>query len=94
MAVSWIVAFEREGRGQKFTFHISHDILISSDEFQTTRVPNSLRPKTGAENLFEVLANIIRDNEAERRKTMNACQTQGPREPAVTCAEDAFEDDS
>ncbi|KAL7130347.1 hypothetical protein ABFS83_13G127800 [Erythranthe nasuta] len=44
------------------------------DEFQTSRPPNSRRPKI--ENLYDVFVNI-RDDEAEHCKTMKACQTHG-----------------
>ncbi|KAL8461494.1 hypothetical protein ACS0TY_032826 [Phlomoides rotata] len=44
------------------------------DEFQTSRPPNSRRPKI--ENLYDVFMNI-RDDEAEHCKTMKACQTHG-----------------
>ncbi|XP_020221789.1 ubiquinol oxidase 4, chloroplastic/chromoplastic [Cajanus cajan] len=50
------------------------DDLYLFDEFQTSRVPNSRRPKI--ENLYDVFVNI-RDDEAEHCKTMKACQTHG-----------------
>ncbi|XP_004293336.1 PREDICTED: ubiquinol oxidase 4, chloroplastic/chromoplastic [Fragaria vesca subsp. vesca] len=48
--------------------------LYLFDEFQTSRPPNSRRPKI--ENLYDVFLNI-RDDEAEHCKTMKACQTHG-----------------
>ncbi|XP_021719762.1 ubiquinol oxidase 4, chloroplastic/chromoplastic [Chenopodium quinoa] len=48
--------------------------LYLFDEFQTSRVPCSRRPKI--ENLYDVFLNI-RDDEAEHCKTMKACQTHG-----------------
>uniref|UniRef100_A0A7C8YPK9 Ubiquinol oxidase n=1 Tax=Opuntia streptacantha TaxID=393608 RepID=A0A7C8YPK9_OPUST len=48
--------------------------LYLFDEFQTSRVPCSRRPKI--ENLYDVFLNI-RDDEAEHCKTMSACQTAG-----------------
>ncbi|CAO2823619.1 unnamed protein product [Amaranthus hypochondriacus] len=48
--------------------------LYLFDEFQTSRVPCSRRPKI--ENLYDVFLNI-RDDEAEHCKTMRACQTHG-----------------
>ncbi|KAK7245920.1 hypothetical protein RIF29_40774 [Crotalaria pallida] len=48
--------------------------LYLFDEFQTSRVPNTRRPKI--ENLYDVFVNI-RDDEAEHCKTMKACQTSG-----------------
>ncbi|KAF6173228.1 hypothetical protein GIB67_026923 [Kingdonia uniflora] len=48
--------------------------LYMFDEFQTSRPPNSRRPKI--ENLYDVFINI-RDDEAEHCKTMKACQTHG-----------------
>ncbi|GMH15769.1 hypothetical protein Nepgr_017610 [Nepenthes gracilis] len=48
--------------------------LYLFDEFQTSRVPCSRRPKI--ENLYDVFVNI-RDDEAEHCKTMKACQTHG-----------------
>ncbi|PRQ28319.1 putative ubiquinol oxidase (non-electrogenic) [Rosa chinensis] len=48
--------------------------LYLFDEFQTSRPPNSRRPKI--ENLFDVFLNV-RDDEAEHCKTMKACQTHG-----------------
>ncbi|KAJ7967754.1 Ubiquinol oxidase [Quillaja saponaria] len=48
--------------------------LYLFDEFQTSRVPNTRRPKI--ENLYNVFLNI-REDEAEHCKTMKACQTHG-----------------
>ncbi|OIW14016.1 hypothetical protein TanjilG_09367 [Lupinus angustifolius] len=48
--------------------------LYLFDEFQTSRIPNTRRPKI--ENLYDVFVNI-RDDEAEHCKTMKACQTHG-----------------
>ncbi|XP_050213827.1 ubiquinol oxidase 4, chloroplastic/chromoplastic [Mercurialis annua] len=48
--------------------------LYLFDEFQTSRAPNSRRPKIN--NLYDVFVNI-RDDEAEHCKTMKACQTHG-----------------
>ncbi|EPS61569.1 alternative oxidase [Genlisea aurea] len=48
--------------------------LYLFDEFQTSRPPNSRRPKI--ENLYDVFLNV-RDDEAEHCKTMRACQTHG-----------------
>ncbi|KAM7265471.1 hypothetical protein ACFE04_003154 [Oxalis oulophora] len=50
------------------------DDLYLFDEFQTSRKPESRRPKI--ENLYDVFMNI-RDDEAEHCKTMRACQTHG-----------------
>ncbi|KAF7840576.1 ubiquinol oxidase 4, chloroplastic/chromoplastic [Senna tora] len=65
--------------------------LYLFDEFQTSRVPNTRRPKI--ENLYDVFVNI-RDDEAEHCKTMKACQTHGNLRSPHSCAEDEFEDDS
>ncbi|KAI9123573.1 hypothetical protein K1719_004873 [Acacia pycnantha] len=66
--------------------------LYLFDEFQTSRVPNSRRPKI--ENLYDVFVNI-RDDEAEHCKTMKACQTHGNlRSPHSLVEDDAFEDGS
>ncbi|KAJ8526258.1 hypothetical protein K7X08_028735 [Anisodus acutangulus] len=48
--------------------------LYLFDEFQTSREPNTRRPKI--DNLYDVFMNI-RDDEAEHCKTMKACQTHG-----------------
>ncbi|KAL6573824.1 Ubiquinol oxidase 4, chloroplastic/chromoplastic [Orobanche hederae] len=48
--------------------------LYMFDEFQTSRPPNSRRPKI--ENLYDVFVNI-REDEAEHCKTMKTCQTHG-----------------
>ncbi|XP_051128382.1 ubiquinol oxidase 4, chloroplastic/chromoplastic [Andrographis paniculata] len=48
--------------------------LYLFDEFQTSRPPNTRRPKI--ENLYDVFLNI-RDDEAEHCKTMKACQVVG-----------------
>lgn len=45
--------------------------LYMFDEFQTSRVPESRRPKV--DNLFDVFS-AIRDDELEHVKTMAACQ--------------------
>ncbi|KAI4295972.1 hypothetical protein L6164_035965 [Bauhinia variegata] len=63
--------------------------LYLFDEFQTSRVPNSRRPKI--ENLYDVFLNI-RDDEAEHCKTMRACQTHGNLRSPHSYSED--EDDS
>ncbi|KAG7963059.1 hypothetical protein I3843_09G098600 [Carya illinoinensis] len=65
--------------------------LYLFDEFQTSRVPNTRRPKI--ENLYDVFLNI-RDDEAEHCKTMKACQTPGNLRSPHSYAEDASEDDS
>ncbi|KAL2341343.1 hypothetical protein Fmac_009283 [Flemingia macrophylla] len=54
-------------------YYTGEDLYLF-DEFQTSRVPNSRRPKI--ENLYDVFVNI-RDDEAEHCKTMKACQTHG-----------------
>ncbi|XP_061340799.1 ubiquinol oxidase 4, chloroplastic/chromoplastic isoform X2 [Gastrolobium bilobum] len=65
--------------------------LYLFDEFQTSRVPNSRRPKI--ENLYDVFVNI-RDDEAEHCKTMKACQTHGNlRSPHSYAEEDEDDDD-
>ncbi|TKY72210.1 Ubiquinol oxidase 4 [Spatholobus suberectus] len=61
------------------------DDLYLFDEFQTSRVPNSRRPKI--ENLYDVFVNI-RDDEAEHCKTMKACQTHGNLRSPHSYAED------
>ncbi|CAH9059074.1 unnamed protein product [Cuscuta europaea] len=48
--------------------------LYLFDEFQTSRLPNTRRPKI--ENLYDVFVNV-REDEAEHCKTMKACQTHG-----------------
>ncbi|GLU18174.1 hypothetical protein SLE2022_344880 [Rubroshorea leprosula] len=48
--------------------------LYLFDEFQTSRAPQSRRPKI--ENLYDVFLNV-RDDEGEHCKTMRACQTHG-----------------
>ncbi|PIN09303.1 Ubiquinol oxidase [Handroanthus impetiginosus] len=60
------------------------------DEFQTSRPPNSRRPKI--ENLYDVFVNI-RDDEAEHCKTMKACQTHGNLRSPHSYPNDASEDD-
>ncbi|XP_031394854.1 ubiquinol oxidase 4, chloroplastic/chromoplastic [Punica granatum] len=65
------------------------DDLYLFDEFQTSRPPESRRPKI--ENLYDVFVNI-RDDEAEHCKTMRACQTRGNlRSPHSCVAEDESE---
>ncbi|XP_015959033.1 ubiquinol oxidase 4, chloroplastic/chromoplastic [Arachis duranensis] len=60
--------------------------LYLFDEFQTSRIPNTRRPKI--ENLYDVFVNI-RDDEAEHCKTMKACQTHGNlRSPHSDSADD------
>ncbi|KAM0832293.1 hypothetical protein ACQ4PT_064982 [Festuca glaucescens] len=54
-------------------YYMSEDLYLF-DEFQTSRVPCSRRPKV--DNLYDVFVNI-RDDEAEHCKTMKACQTHG-----------------
>ncbi|KAF8369807.1 hypothetical protein HHK36_032168 [Tetracentron sinense] len=63
--------------------------LYLFDEFQTSRAPQSRRPKI--ENLYDVFLNI-RDDEAEHCKTMKACQTHGNLRSPHSYSEDAFED--
>ncbi|CAK7351561.1 unnamed protein product [Dovyalis caffra] len=65
--------------------------LYLFDEFQTSRAPNSRRPKI--ENLYDVFLNI-RDDEAEHCKTMKACQTHGNLRSPHSYPEDALEDDT
>ncbi|KAH6768816.1 Alternative oxidase family protein [Perilla frutescens var. frutescens] len=60
------------------------------DEFQTSRPPNSRRPKI--DNLYDVFVNI-RDDEAEHCKTMKACQTHGNLRSPHSYPDDALEDD-
>ncbi|KAL3627436.1 Ubiquinol oxidase 4, chloroplastic/chromoplastic [Castilleja foliolosa] len=65
--------------------------LYLFDEFQTSRPPNSRRPKI--ENLYDVFLNI-RDDEAEHCKTMKACQTHGNlRSPHSYTTDEPLEDD-
>ncbi|KAM0868974.1 hypothetical protein ACQ4PT_040970 [Festuca glaucescens] len=54
-------------------YYMNEDLYLF-DEFQTSRVPCSRRPKV--DNLYDVFVNI-RDDEAEHCKTMKACQTHG-----------------
>uniref|UniRef100_A0ACD5Z175 Uncharacterized protein n=1 Tax=Avena sativa TaxID=4498 RepID=A0ACD5Z175_AVESA len=54
-------------------YYMNEDLYLF-DEFQTSRVPCSRRPKI--DNLYDVFVNI-RDDEAEHCKTMKACQTHG-----------------
>uniref|UniRef100_A0A804M8L7 Ubiquinol oxidase n=1 Tax=Zea mays TaxID=4577 RepID=A0A804M8L7_MAIZE len=54
-------------------YYLNEDLYLF-DEFQTTRIPCSRRPKI--DNLYDVFVNI-RDDEAEHCKTMKACQTHG-----------------
>ncbi|QCD77188.1 ubiquinol oxidase 4, chloroplastic/chromoplastic [Vigna unguiculata] len=61
------------------------DDLYLFDEFQTSRVPNSRRPKI--DNLYDVFLNI-RDDEAEHCKTMKACQIHGNLRSPHSYAED------
>lgn len=65
--------------------------LYLFDEFQTSRSPNSRRPKI--ENLYDVFVNI-RDDEAEHCKTMKACQTHGNLRSPHSDIDNAFEDDA
>lgn len=65
------------------------DDLYLFDEFQTSRPPNSRRPKI--ENLYDVFLNI-RDDEAEHCKTMKACQTRGNLRSPHSLLEDKLED--
>ncbi|GAA0155124.1 oxidase [Lithospermum erythrorhizon] len=65
--------------------------LYLFDEFQTSKVPNSRRPKI--ENLYDVFINI-RDDEAEHCKTMKACQDLGTLRSPHTNPDYASEDDS
>ncbi|KAI6704595.1 hypothetical protein NL676_007557 [Syzygium grande] len=66
------------------------DDLYLFDEFQTSRPPQSRRPKI--ENLYDVFLNI-RDDEAEHCKTMKACQTHGTLQSPHSNPEYASEDD-
>ncbi|XP_010538743.1 PREDICTED: ubiquinol oxidase 4, chloroplastic/chromoplastic [Tarenaya hassleriana] len=63
--------------------------LYLFDEFQTSKAPNTRRPKI--ENLYDVFLNV-RDDEAEHCKTMRACQNQGnlrsPHSISGYCSED------
>ena len=52
-------------------YYMNEDLYMF-DEFQTSRAPNSRRPKV--DNLYDVFVNV-RDDEAEHCKTMKACQT-------------------
>ncbi|KAK6149722.1 hypothetical protein DH2020_017247 [Rehmannia glutinosa] len=61
------------------------------DEFQTSRPPNSRRPKI--ENLYDVFVNI-RDDEAEHCKTMKACQTHGNLRSPHSYPVESWENDS
>ncbi|KAL0915640.1 hypothetical protein M5K25_016073 [Dendrobium thyrsiflorum] len=54
-------------------YYMNEDLYLF-DEFQTSRTPNTRRPKI--ENLYDVFLNI-RDDEGEHCKTMKACQTHG-----------------
>ncbi|OIT19320.1 PREDICTED: ubiquinol oxidase 4, chloroplastic/chromoplastic [Nicotiana attenuata] len=65
--------------------------LYLFDEFQTSREPNTRRPKI--DNLYDVFMNI-RDDEAEHCKTMKACQTHGSLRSPHTDPCDDPEDDS
>ncbi|XP_022955227.1 ubiquinol oxidase 4, chloroplastic/chromoplastic [Cucurbita moschata] len=64
--------------------------LYLFDEFQTSRAPNSRRPKI--ENLYDVFVNI-RDDEAEHCKTMRACQSHGNLRSPHSYSESRPEDD-
>ncbi|XP_042483399.1 ubiquinol oxidase 4, chloroplastic/chromoplastic-like [Macadamia integrifolia] len=64
--------------------------LYLFDEFQTSKVPHSQRPKI--ENLYDVFLNI-RDDEAEHCKTMKACQTHGNLHSPHSYLDDEQEDD-
>ncbi|KAL2244965.1 ubiquinol oxidase 4, chloroplastic/chromoplastic [Sesamum indicum] len=64
--------------------------LYLFDEFQTSRPPNSRRPKI--ENLYDVFLNI-RDDEAEHCKTMKACQTHGTLRSPHSYPDSTWEDD-
>ncbi|XP_057764953.1 ubiquinol oxidase 4, chloroplastic/chromoplastic isoform X2 [Salvia miltiorrhiza] len=66
------------------------DDLYLFDEFQTSRPPNSRRPKI--DNLYDVFFNI-REDEAEHCKTMKACQTPGNLRSPHSYT-DALEDDA
>lgn len=65
------------------------DDLYLFDEFQTSRPPNSRRPKI--ENLYDVFLNV-RDDEAEHCKTMKACQTHGNLRSPHSYLEDELDD--
>ncbi|OAY25870.1 ubiquinol oxidase 4, chloroplastic/chromoplastic [Manihot esculenta] len=62
--------------------------LYLFDEFQTSRAPQSRRPKIN--NLYDVFLNI-RDDEAEHCKTMKACQTHGNLRSPHSYEEDAVD---
>ncbi|KAL3820770.1 hypothetical protein ACJIZ3_006675 [Penstemon smallii] len=70
-------------------YYTSGDMYLF-DEFQTSRPPNSRRPKI--KNLYDVFLNI-RDDEAEHCKTMKACQTHGNLRSPHSYAAEALEDD-
>ncbi|XP_028779622.1 ubiquinol oxidase 4, chloroplastic/chromoplastic-like isoform X2 [Neltuma alba] len=71
-------------------YYTGNDLYLF-DEFQTSRAPNSRRPKI--ENLYDVFVNV-RDDEAEHCKTMKACQTHGNlKSPHSHVEDDASEDD-
>ncbi|PON52169.1 Alternative oxidase [Parasponia andersonii] len=67
------------------------DDLYLFDEFQTSRPPNTRRPKI--ENLYDVFLNI-RDDEAEHCKTMKACQIHGNLRSPHSFPEDELEDEA
>ncbi|XP_047957211.1 ubiquinol oxidase 4, chloroplastic/chromoplastic isoform X1 [Salvia hispanica] len=67
------------------------DDMYLFDEFQTSRPPNTRRPKI--DNLYDVFCNI-REDEAEHCKTMKACQTHGNLQSPHSCTGDALEDDT
>ncbi|KAL6546784.1 Ubiquinol oxidase 4, chloroplastic/chromoplastic [Orobanche minor] len=64
--------------------------LYMFDEFQTSRPPNSRRPKI--ENLYDVFVNI-REDEAEHCKTMKTCQTHGSLRSPHSYTDDDDDDD-
>ncbi|XP_042031025.1 ubiquinol oxidase 4, chloroplastic/chromoplastic-like isoform X2 [Salvia splendens] len=66
------------------------DDMYLFDEFQTSRPPNTRRPKI--DNLYDVFCNI-REDEAEHCKTMKVCQTHGNLRSPHSCTGDALEDD-
>ncbi|XP_021889089.1 ubiquinol oxidase 4, chloroplastic/chromoplastic isoform X1 [Carica papaya] len=65
--------------------------LYLFDEFQTSRPPNSRRPKI--DNLYDVFLNI-RDDEAEHCKTMRACQIHGNLRSPHSSPEDGADNES
>ncbi|CAN0855846.1 Ubiquinol oxidase 4, chloroplastic/chromoplastic [Linum grandiflorum] len=67
------------------------DDLYLFDEFQTSRVPNTRRPKI--DTLYDTFVNI-REDEGEHCKTMKACQTPGNLRSPHSYPEDAADEES